>query len=630
MDAGADAQAHQDPFYRKQPSSSTYSHFREQAIRVGSQSRNLSGGGNVGAGMFRGPLEMREAIQREREKDRIRAEIIAEEEMARRRILEAEVRNELRMEREMMAMRSGVSLPFMSLSMQPSHDNFEPRILHRRQPIGLEERIGMSLEEKYKHPHGGNRFAFRGFEAAPFQWLRDSPKIDERIPTPLSEDTKKEVILLDVDKQIMRLYSITRVDYTSNSSTNSHRVNFSGMIQTTEKMIPRCAFLSVNHCYVVLIIWYGDHVVNATITHEDGESLSGTKRKSAPSVGGELSKPHSNGSRKKLKEEWSCAICQVSATSERGLTEHLQGKKHQSKEAGLIAQKSGGNLGLGVSPKKPIVKPTKLALTTVTPSSSEKKSKSRKDSRKETSSSSEVKKEDGRKKSDKFKFWCEMCEVGAFSEKVMNHHKEGKKHLTKLVKLLQKGKVEESEASKVVVGDDVEDEKQDYDDGSSNVVVVVKEVKQDDDGSSNMVVVKEVKLDDNGSSNMVVVEEEEKSEVKEVMEDARDDDDVKKIRRIPSIHTSGHGEVLVSAYLLYAAKVADYMMQNSPDFLPFFLSDTAIGDTEVTIVDKRFEDYSSQQQLELGTLTHCLRKHILVFSGSFPDVEMRKDYECSD
>ncbi|XP_024968372.1 uncharacterized protein LOC112507868 isoform X2 [Cynara cardunculus var. scolymus] len=416
----ADAQGQQNPFSLKQPSSSTCTYFREQAIR-GSQSGNFGGGGHVGLGVFGGPSEMREAIQREREKERIRAEIIAEE-MARTRILEAEVRKELMMEREMMAMRSGrgFSSPFMSLSMQPNHNNIERRILHQ-QPIGLEGRIVMSLEEKY--PHGGNRLAFRGFEVAPFQRLRDSPKI-ERIPTPLPEDTKKEVILLT------------------------------------------------------------------------GGSLSGTKRKSAPSVAGDSSKPHSDGSKKKVKEEWSCAICQVSATSERALTEHLQGKKHQSKEAALIAQKSGANFGLGVSPKKPIVKPIKLSLTTVTPSSSEKKSKKRKESRKETSSSSEVKKEDRRKKSEKYKFWCEMCEVGAFSEKVMNHHKKGKKHLTQLAKLLQKGKVEESKTRKAVVGDDAREEKQD--DGSSSVVV--NEGKQDDDSSSVVV---------------VVVEDREKSEVKE-------------------------------------------------------------------------------------------------------------------
>ncbi|KAI3771885.1 hypothetical protein L6452_03056 [Arctium lappa] len=84
--------------------------------------------------------------------------------------------------------------------------------------------------------------------------------------------------------------------------------------------------------------------------------------------------------------------------------------------------------------------------------------------------------------------------------------------------------------------------------------------------------------------------------------------------------------------------VAEYMRQNSADFLPFFLSDTATGDTDETVVDKRFQDYCEEVestavwggQLELGALTHCLQKHILVLSGSFPDVEMGKEYKSGD
>lgn len=29
-------------------------------------------------------------------------------------------------------------------------------------------------------------------------------------------------------------------------------------------------------------------------------------------------------------------------------------------------------------------------------------------------------------------------------------------------------------------------------------------------------------------------------------------------------------------------------------------------------------------------LTHCLKKHIMVFSGSFPDVEMGKEYKSDE
>ena len=33
--------------------------------------------------------------------------------------------------------------------------------------------------------------------------------------------------------------------------------------------------------------------------------------------------------------DWSCALCQVSATSEAGLNQHLEGKKHKAKQESL-------------------------------------------------------------------------------------------------------------------------------------------------------------------------------------------------------------------------------------------------------------------------------------------------------
>ncbi|OIW19483.1 hypothetical protein TanjilG_09503 [Lupinus angustifolius] len=45
------------------------------------------------------------------------------------------------------------------------------------------------------------------------------------------------------------------------------------------------------------------------------------------------------GLKKKSKEEWICEVCQVSATSEKGLNDHLQGRKHKTKEIGLRKKK---------------------------------------------------------------------------------------------------------------------------------------------------------------------------------------------------------------------------------------------------------------------------------------------------
>ncbi|KAL0404193.1 UNVERIFIED_CONTAM: hypothetical protein Sradi_2060100 [Sesamum radiatum] len=64
------------------------------------------------------------------------------------------------------------------------------------------------------------------------------------------------------------------------------------------------------------------------------------KRKAAtpPSGAGAIEFPSDGVPRKKAKEEWSCALCRVSATSELALNEHLGGEKHKSNEAALRAQ----------------------------------------------------------------------------------------------------------------------------------------------------------------------------------------------------------------------------------------------------------------------------------------------------
>ncbi|KAJ4971746.1 hypothetical protein NE237_004845 [Protea cynaroides] len=81
--------------------------------------------------------------------------------------------------------------------------------------------------------------------------------------------------------------------------------------------------------------------------------------------------------------------------------------------------------------------------------------------------------------------------------------------------------------------------------------------------------------------------------------------------------------------------VASYMREHLSDFLPFFLSENKLEVEPDISISERFEKYCREVestaawggQLELGALTHCLRKHILIFSGSFPDVEMGKEYK---
>ncbi|XP_006827245.2 OTU domain-containing protein 6B [Amborella trichopoda] len=80
---------------------------------------------------------------------------------------------------------------------------------------------------------------------------------------------------------------------------------------------------------------------------------------------------------------------------------------------------------------------------------------------------------------------------------------------------------------------------------------------------------------------------------------------------------------------------ANYMRENASNFLPFFLSDCKLEVSSEDSPLERFERYCKEVestaawggQLELGALTHCLKKHIVIYSGSFPDVEMGKEYK---
>ncbi|KAG8066306.1 hypothetical protein GUJ93_ZPchr0004g39293 [Zizania palustris] len=78
---------------------------------------------------------------------------------------------------------------------------------------------------------------------------------------------------------------------------------------------------------------------------------------------------------------------------------------------------------------------------------------------------------------------------------------------------------------------------------------------------------------------------------------------------------------------------ANYMKEHAADFLPFFLADGKVesGPDPLESFKRYCEEIESTAawggQLELGALTHCLKKHIVVYSGSFPDVEMGKDYK---
>lgn len=198
------------------------------------------------------------------------------------------------------------------------------------------------------------------------------------------------------------------------------------------------------------------------------------------------------------------------------------------KEAALIAQKTGANIGLGVAPKKPIAKPVKLSLTTVDLSSSKKKNSiTKKIPVNETpatiripitpeSSDTKAKAIKKENKSINFKFWCEMCQVGAYSENVMNNHKQGKKHLNHLAKQLRKGKVD-TEAPATEKACDTEEKTETETKNVVDVEMVAYDVKTDTQTMKSVEIV----------ANEVKFETETKKEVgveviKTVMDDKQD------------------------------------------------------------------------------------------------------------
>ncbi|KAL7224324.1 hypothetical protein ACSBR1_025725 [Camellia fascicularis] len=349
---------------------STIGYFTQQALRAGYSFPDFGHSSDF----IRNPSNMREAIQRELEKERIREEIIATE-IVRKRMLEAELRREMALGSEM-ALRRGEG--FSTFSAQ-SAMRFEPRLslLHQSEGRLLEERLALSLEERlgYQAHH-----SVGGFEMMRFT-RNAEPKISEIMP-PVEANPKG--------------------------------------------------------------------------------NLSGAKRKAVtpPAVVGASELPPV-GLKKKLKEEWSCALCQVRATSERGLDEHLQGKKHKAMEAGLSAQRTGKNNAIGLFPKKS-VKPIKLAETIDNQNSEQEillqksnaedvkqnndlalqvvkvTNDSKNNSKNKNWNLAHKTNKTGDCKEKRFKFWCEMCQVGACSMKVLGIHKKGKKHMARLQELNQK------------------------------------------------------------------------------------------------------------------------------------------------------------------------------------------------
>ncbi|RZB55698.1 hypothetical protein D0Y65_045143 [Glycine soja] len=146
---------------------------------------------------------------------------------------------------------------------------------------------------------------------------------------------------------------------------------------------------------------------------------------------------------KKVKKEWTCELCQISTTSEKGLNDHIQGKKHKANKESTRTQKIGKRKKTTLSLKKSkhCVKCTKviIIMNAGLDSRSERETLhpclTPANDQNETTTIKQAQETSAPSKGKKFEFWCELCQVQTHSEIVTQSHKNGKKHLRNMKKL---------------------------------------------------------------------------------------------------------------------------------------------------------------------------------------------------
>ncbi|KAL9242211.1 hypothetical protein vseg_016232 [Gypsophila vaccaria] len=206
----------------------------------------------------------------------------------------------------------------------------------------------------------------------------------------------------------------------------------------------------------------------AVVLAKPRSNLSDLKRKTMmPSVGGAMDVY------KKPKEGWSCALCQITTTSEQGLKDHYRGKKHQARESGTLPHMTGfGTVPLPKILSTNTVKPLTLLKRPSNPSlKNEGKSGvgssltnvGNSTTRKTNHIPLKVKRTSLIKKGNvkgkapatvnrgngnkKFPYFCEMCQIGSNSTIVFDAHMKGKKHLANLSVFNKTDETIEAEAS---------------------------------------------------------------------------------------------------------------------------------------------------------------------------------------
>ncbi|KAH9704141.1 hypothetical protein KPL70_011342 [Citrus sinensis] len=345
------------------PSSQSSSYLSDQALR---------GNYSMDPNFLNNPRHFY-TIQREIEKQIIRHEIITHEiitaEVERRRLLEEEVRRELMIEREMAMYRAremGLSIDDR-FSMQ-LHTSYP--LMHQSNNCWLEDRFPFPWNPSMGFGHNGlppnflphfSNGPWSGLEVNKKDKLIMLPKPDSNtcgskkkaatppagsgeLPSTSSNKSKEWSCVLcqvsatterDLDvhlqgkkhkakEKLLRDLKMC-INSTSKKATESRD-------SADQEMKPNVEDQSVKANKTVVGL---DQKVEGgqPLQVKPNSNPCGSDQKTAtlPAGSGELPSTNSN-----KPKEWSCALCQVSAPTERGLDEHLQGRKHKAKVAGLL------------------------------------------------------------------------------------------------------------------------------------------------------------------------------------------------------------------------------------------------------------------------------------------------------
>ncbi|KAG6427790.1 hypothetical protein SASPL_112037 [Salvia splendens] len=157
------------------------------------------------------------------------------------------------------------------------------------------------------------------------------------------------------------------------------------------------------------------------------ENITGAKRVN-PGSGASAQSDANLKKQKRVNDDWSCTLCQVTATSEHTLNEHLKGKKHKTKEAASKANKSmiglctknaakpiqsSGTSNQVIEVKltpKPWLSFGKPSSETDGPLPLQGKPNPENLNKKESVVTPQGKQK-GEHKKEAYKFWCDMCQV---------------------------------------------------------------------------------------------------------------------------------------------------------------------------------------------------------------------------